>query len=343
MERVERVVVHLEEAWRLAAARGDTARLRVALILFDSACELLLYRECQYLLLWQRHPRRLLEYIRRCEEQGVALTQYELQRREELEREVLSKSREKKVQREFDAKVDLLVEQQVIEVDVAIALKRLHKYRNETYHRDQVRPATLDSAVRIYAYLSCLLLRDLPPHVVEWTRSDEPLPEALRSYVGEGPPPRSFDIQRVVAEAMLARWDVQCDLSQLLSGHLLDRLNEIEEHLQFAAAYRRDLPGSTERLSAWDVLVLLQVKDPRIAVFGTVEELRRLDVAVTKTTFDSWRVHCERLASEPDNIRAFNIFADIETQFEPIEEEVRDLVQALDEQIDAAVDEARGG
>lgn len=46
----------------------------------------------------------------------------------------------------------------------ARVLKKLHKYRNEAYHRDQLRVSTLEGAIKIYAYLVCSLMRDFPMH-----------------------------------------------------------------------------------------------------------------------------------------------------------------------------------
>ena len=46
----------------------------------------------------------------------------------------------------------------------ARVLKKLHKYRNEAYHRDQLRLGTLMSAIKIYVYLVCSLMQDFPMH-----------------------------------------------------------------------------------------------------------------------------------------------------------------------------------
>ena len=58
---------------------------------------------------------------------------------------------------------DYLVDLGGLTEPLARVLKKLHKYRNKAYHRDQIRLGTLASATRIYAYLVCALMQNFPP------------------------------------------------------------------------------------------------------------------------------------------------------------------------------------
>ena len=68
METLERLVVHVEEAVRLASMNDDP-HLRLGLLLLDSAAELLLHRECQSRLQWAEREEQL---VRRADELQAA-------------------------------------------------------------------------------------------------------------------------------------------------------------------------------------------------------------------------------------------------------------------------------
>lgn len=342
MERIERLVVHVEEALRLASHSGDISRQRLALILLDSAAELLLHRESSYILMWDNYPRRTLQELRARVERGVTLTAEQRSFRDELERHVISEGRRRKIEREFDAKVDLLVERESkLSADLGRALKRLHKYRNETYHRDDLRPATLESAVRLYAYLVCELLRDLSPHMVGYSGSGD-VPPNLRPYLGTTLD-FGMEVQRHIADEFLRQLaDGHRNLHHALAEHLLSRLREIEEQLAYGADYINDVARQREPLEPSDVLTMLQVKDERIAVFGSRDELRQQKVPVTLSLLSSWAAEAEALVDEADDVRAFAQYATLEESMEPIEAVVQQMVQGIEEQIQLAIDEARG-
>jgi hypothetical protein len=148
METLERLVVHVEEAVR-NATMNDDPHLRLGLLLLDSAAELLLHRECQSRLQWAERDEQLL-----CQaEELTAATGKELEWVAELREHVLPHAQRKKIDRDFGAKCDYLTGLGMLAVPHARVLKKLHKYRNEAYHRDQLRLGTLASAVKIYTYL----------------------------------------------------------------------------------------------------------------------------------------------------------------------------------------------
>jgi hypothetical protein len=63
----------------------------------------------------------------------------------------------------FNPKVDFLVEQRKISEVVGQVVKALDRYRNDAYHRDKVRWATLHAAAVVYYEAVCQLLVALPP------------------------------------------------------------------------------------------------------------------------------------------------------------------------------------
>ena len=75
---------------------------------------------------------------------------------------MFSKTQRNKIEHDFDAKCALLVKEDILQPDQARVLKKLHEYRNETYHRDELRPATLASTNEIYVYLVCSMMIAMP-------------------------------------------------------------------------------------------------------------------------------------------------------------------------------------
>ena len=98
----------------------------------------------------------------------------------ELQGKVVSNTRLKKIERDFNAKCDYLGQRGLLAGPQVRILKKLHKYRNETYHRDVLRPATLASAAKIYIYLVCSMMRNFPVYMIALLASDPP--PALARY-----------------------------------------------------------------------------------------------------------------------------------------------------------------
>jgi len=159
VKQLERLVVHVEEAIRFGTAE-DEPHLRLGLMMIDSAAELMMYRETHYLLRWGTKYEEWLDRAEKALAHGIGDQKYV----DELRGKVFSKTQRNKIEREFNAKCDLLVRENIIDVAQARVLKKLHEYRNETYHRDELRPATLASVNRIYIYLVCMMMATMPVH-----------------------------------------------------------------------------------------------------------------------------------------------------------------------------------
>lgn len=336
MERIEQVVVAAEEALRLAET-GDLARLRLSLLILESTSEILLHREVTHRLMWQEFDRRMLDRIAESERLGLTATPEIDEMRRELQTRVLSKTRRRKIDREFDEKVDFLTEEGVIDSAHGRVLKKLHDYRNEAYHRDHVRSETLASAVKIYSYLTCLLLRDLEPH---GTAYGSEIPVGLQGYAER---PFDTDVQRRAGETLLARVAGQPgDVATALADHATARLGDLrlmlEEVTSFANAYRQP----QDELDVPAMVASLQIEDVRLAVWGTREQLLSTPVTVTAATLDEWDRVAGGLARLGTDLEAFAAFADLEDDVEPFEQLVIEAARAMDEAIDAQIDEARG-
>lgn len=325
VERLERLVVHIEEALAFAQ-RTDTAHLRLALLLLDSAAELLLHRAVEHELTYRRFDGQLIAMYERIEQGGLPLSDDSRRYLNEIRSRAVSKTRQRSIERNFDAKSNYLAEVGKLNVALVRVLEKLHQYRNEAYHRDHVRADSIRSAVRIYANVVCTLLRDLPAPGIGIGMT---VPDGLQPHV---PDPRQllrFDLRERIAQRLLERPDVATggDLSEALSLHLLDRLDELRGGLDEAGGFLT--PEWRKDMNPGKVLALLQT--PPYA--GPL---------VTSEVLDDWQRHAEYIATDPDALTAFTAFADLEDAFEPLEEQLHELLRAIDGEIQQRIDEARG-
>lgn len=347
METLERLVVHVEEAVR-NATMNDDPHLRLGLLLLDSAAELLLHRECQSRLQWAERDEQLL-----CQaEELTAATGKELQWVAKLRENVPTHARRKKIDRDFGTKCDYLTGLGMLAVPHARVLKKLHKYRNEAYHRDQLRLGTLASAVKIYAYLVCSLMREFPMHGTGGFIHLSPrTPAGLLKYLEAGDDWLSLMLHKHDSEGLQARIAARLlekagitlpsGLGQVLSQHLCSRLDAVQEAAGKAASSFY-LPGVDEGWD-WETVMRLAQLDPwNLPRAMSSDEVKSATVGVLPDQLSQWRAEGEALASQADDLAAFAAFADLEDAFEPVEALITQLAADIDAHLQLQYDIARG-
>jgi hypothetical protein len=340
VKQLECLVVHVEEAIRFGTAE-DEPHLRLGLMMIDSAAELMMYRETDYLLRWDA---KYEEWLKRAEE-ALAHGRGDQKYVDKLRGMVFSKTQRNKIERDFNAKCDLLVRESIIDVAQARVLKKLHEYRNETYHRDELRPATLASATRIYIYLVCTMMATMPVHGMSLS-SPSP-PDVLKKYLAAGGVGFGdcLDIQARIGRKLLAATGVDkpIKLGEELAEHATYRLDEIEEMIEDCVSFFNEMNSR-----GWDFLSVLgmiqapEPDDPFDHLRRTVDDYRKWARPVNKAKFRAWRKDAAKLAAETDDLTAFAAFADLEDAFEPIEQQVMKLALDVDTEIQHQIDIARG-
>lgn len=338
MERLERLVVHVEEALRLAKFE-DEAHLRLALILLDSAAELIMHRavsseRARYY--WQAP---LLESIDRAEQQGKSLPDDIKESQAELRSKMLTPSKLRTIDRNFDAKAEYLAELGSLPDAEVRVLRKVHAYRNEAYHRDKVRRGSLRSAVDICSYLVCTMMRDLD---IAGLAISTNTPSGLVPYLGEQPWAHGFDAPKRVAGILLATsgMEEQDQLGIALSSHLDDRLQALLDGAEEIAGNLTAPAG--EGWETETALVLVQVEDARRAAMMTPSVARHTRVPFTIEDLWHLRSRAQALTDQPEPVVAFAEFADIEDAFEPVEAKVEEVLIAIDREIQMQIDIARG-
>lgn len=308
-------------------------------MLLDSAAELILHRAVQSKLAFHQMESQLLSMYDRSEKLGLVLGDAEEQQRADLRRKVLSKSKLRDLDRNFDSKAEYLTSLGDLPQAETRVLRKLHAYRNEAYHRDTVRPGSLRSAVSIYSYLACTMMRDLNVTGIAVSLN---IPSALKPYLDQTSLSAMFEAPEQVASKLLAAsgMDQQEDLGIALGNHLDDRLQAMLEGLNEIVGFI--FHGSFSE--PWDVetaLVLIQVDD-QTGAFMTPEEARRTRVPFTLDDVGVLRGRAQALAHEIDPVRAFAEFADIEDAFEAVEGDLGRALIAIDDEIQLQIDIARG-
>jgi hypothetical protein len=338
VESLERLVVHVEEAVRLGTMNDDP-HLRLGLMMLDSAAELLLHRECDSRLRLAGSYRELVSMS----EWWRATMGKELSSAAGLREKAVPAAQCKRIDRDFGAKCDYLVGIGVLAEPHARVLKKLHKYRNEAYHRDKLRLGTLASATRIYVYLACTLMRDFPSRgtggVIFLTSCP---PAGIVKYLDEEEDwvslvldrRRSAGLQARIASRLFADAGaaVPSRAGEVLSRHLCHRLDAVREAAGDAASFF-SWPGRDE---GWDweaALSLAQLDLPGLPSSG---QARSADVPVRPEHIRRWLAAGEAIAEQPDDLAAFASFADLEDAFEPVEAQVMQLLTEVEVQADLA-------
>lgn len=329
MQRTERVVVQLLEARRFAD-EGDLPYARLALLLLDNLAEVLLYREVEYKLRYSQMFRNMAATYDRHPE---PLPSHVEQHRRELLGMSVSKGRERKLRRYFDEKADYLVEEGEIDKPHARALKKLHAYRNEAYHRDAIRADTLQTAVHIYFYLCCQLMKSLQVRMIAGNFRDS---KYLTPFIKDGDFPL-FDFPGHIADALLEQHHLDhSEVNVLLREHLLSRVQDMQEILE---GWSDDFAGGK---SAKQLLQLCQVPDDAIKSPEDLLHIESIRVPHDWRSFEAWKQRAQGIGDDMPALEAFGIFADIEDDFEALEEQIMRLDMEMDRAVQDRIDAMRG-
>ncbi|MEU3077347.1 hypothetical protein [Streptomyces laurentii] len=329
MERLELIVVQLEEAKGLIE-KGRVPHLRLAYILLDSVTELILQRTVQSAL-WDQEL--LTGLLAKCKELAANGHEEAAAKIPSIEARVISKSKLREIDRNFDAKVAFLADRKMLDPALGPVLTKLHKYRNEMYHRDKLRREVLQPAALIYFDSACTALEAYKPPMMAFTGN--PLGPELSRFTGGGSGFLEMDLpQRIAAQL---RCEVGLDLPQVrsaLSLYLIARLDEITDGLTSI----EDNLG-VPHLVRGDAMRLVQAN---LAANPTLEQVRGKKYPYSKADMEQWRSRISALESITDKHELVREYAAIEDAFEPFEELVEKAVMAVDREVQLQIDIARG-
>lgn len=329
MERLHRTVVQIEVA-KQSIQNGDLAHLRVALILLDNAVEVMMHRIIKDELFHTDMYERMLRNFPKgpLDAKGEEL-------RREMASHVISRRRRDEIRRYFGAKVDFLSDRDRIPRPGARALKHLHNYRNETQHEDLVREESIRAVVMLLFDISTDFLVRLKTGSTSWRGGADY--GWLQKYGVQRP--RLFlgseDVRQHIAQQLRADLPLDdAEIRKSLIVHLTERLDAMEGQLDYVRENMelKDAAEALRHVQFWKSSPG-HVDPPKLSSFVARHDL---------TSIAKWRAGVEALNSIADKLDMFDQFATIEDDFEPLERMIDDVVGDIDEQIQLAIDIARG-
>lgn len=320
LPRVEFMQAQLEEAKDLLQ-RDSVAHDRLAFILLDNAAEVMMFRNVEALLFSNPLYERLLKQWEAAIE--AADTPEARSHRDEIKAKVISKTKRAKIERSFDAKADFLVDNGRLEQTAATVLKKLHRYRNELYHRDRIRSLTVRSAAQLYFSLAVSLFERGDKYPIGEPiiiRTMEQL-DAVRRGEDTRPKPQ----ERVVTRNLRFGMSIdEAGLKGQLVAHLASRLDEIDAGIEWVS--------ETLGFPPHVVVNLAQVHESQLP--ESPRQLVTMKVDYNIQHLARWREALGGLPKLNGEIELFAAFADLEDEFEPFEQQIKGLVDRLDYEIE---------
>lgn len=339
LERQEMMAVQLDEA-RVFLARGTVAHARLAFILLDNAAEVIMRRNIEAELAGNRFLEHIQDRWREilAEDSGNAEAR---RRHDEMESEIVSRRARKVLADKFDPKVDFIRDRGGIQETEARVLKKLHKYRNELYHRDHIRSRTIHSACLLYFDMTCALFERLCQAPFQVATMHMQAPPELRKFSPAGTDGYPT-VEEVVAGLRSGLGIDDAGLRKALANHLTARLDDLE-----AAVSRVEglLFGTLPELAPsvpWRQLVVHLAQWEGEELPGSFDELLAARVPYGEADLAAFRRMAADTQDAVGRLELFAAFADTEDAFEPFEERMTALDQRLELEIQREVDTRRG-
>ncbi|UTM40101.1 hypothetical protein MX572_25990 (plasmid) [Rhodococcus pyridinivorans] len=346
MDRVERLVVQVAESNDLLK-RGGAARWRISLMLLDNTVELLLKIECDKLLRGNDLSLKYLDHIEALIASGREYTDPTpfddggdpkplTEIRDRYRRETLPADAIPKLENDFNRRVGYLITTGFLDNNYGGVLKRLHKYRNEAYHEDKIRPNTIEAAAKIYTFVACNLMERVKPG--GWSmagRGDLPDLRALFPDIEVA----SHSFAAPYARPLLTQSPVGTpeELGRTLSEHLAERLDEIDSDLEYLATGGAPWAETDIQTRSNTLDKIVHIHNAMAAANGT----KKLNADYRRIS--QWRSAASKLAIGTDYVKSFDRFASLEIAIEQVEDPLRSAVFALDGHLEDERERARWG
>ena len=323
--RFEVLTVQLREAKRLMLS-DSSAHLRVAYILFDNAAEVIMHRSVYPVLIENDFYATLLRRWNEIVKENPTPEAFE--KREEIVALVIPPKKINEIDKDFTAKANFLVARDKMDRSHALALKRLHEYRNEMYHRDHIRHDVIQTVTYMYFELVCTLLESYDK-------------TTAHPYIGP----------RIILDPV-SRSENISPPADLLAAELRDG---------FDVAWRQTISNLKENLidrivkviaAAFIVTMVFKDVDEDLAIklaqtfraspTDSPELLRQLKFPYKYqwADLDRWLKRAEKLNPNSDRIAFFNSYAVLEREFEPCESDMQALRKELERMGQRQLDQA---
>jgi hypothetical protein len=343
LERLEMMAVQLDEASAFLA-RGTVSHARLAFILLDNAAEVIMRRNIEvrltYNLLMERMLRRWEEILERDPADAESRRYHD-----EVARKVVPRAARKDLARSFDARVDFIRARGDLQETESRVLKKLHRYRNELYHRDRVRPETVRSACLLYFDMTCALFERLPQYQAPaaWPVHIEiEAPPALRKFNDHKAAKGYPTTEQIAANLRSSLGIDDAGLKKALAAHLTGRLDDLDETISRAEKSLYGAIAEAVPSGPWRQAIVHLAQWEKESLPGSLEELLSARVRYGEADLAAWRQKVADLQEAGDRMELFAAFAHIEDAFEPFEERMTDLDMRIEFEVQHEMDLRRG-
>lgn len=328
---LELVAVQIEEASRLAKIRR-LPHLRLAFLLLDNVVEVMLHREVESETFFQdvnvamRLQMQRMQPVHGDKPEFMALLT-------DIESRILPERKMEDLEERFQAKVNFLAERKRLDPPVAAIVKKLHRYRNDLYHRLQLRREVLEPATLIYFDVACAVLANWR-FQRSWSSAESYEDLARFGVTVHG----LFQEDITTRIASQLRESVGMDVSAIrtaLSNHLDGRLDDLDETVSMVRSAMPDEYDDPD-----DVYRVVQ-SDWKNEL-PAPSELRELRFPVLGNKLPLWRRQVASLTDISERYAMYARYATIEDDFESFEAQATALYETIDRLVQQAIDEERG-
>ena len=334
MKGLSGILFQVDEACRFVED-GRQEPLRVALLLLDNAVELQMDRAIRAELSDADFREKL---------RTSALEIPDAERPPDLQWLIdwrpLTRKQKALIDRNFNEKVDFLASLPgKLDPAIRAPLKHLHEYRNQAYHRGQVRPATLTIACRLLVEITCELLLSLgwagssyaSDQDYSWMEKRFGI-RAMQTLGG-----RAF-LERVAEEMRRRAFVDSSDLAVALSDHFEARIMDLRNAIAFILESTKHFGSPAEVFRASQYWSAVNRGEAPAAPVPSPTYEPRFGLQV----LDDLLARRSEISSAADRIDAFRVCSDLEKTLELFEDDVHSLASEVDRAIQWAVDIARG-
>jgi len=330
MERLALLVEQLDRAADEFSSKNPIDH-RLALILIDNACELMIHQKCESLVLMDRPS-------------WIGEPKY-------------SKSdRQRALGQDFDKKVSFLEKHSIIKSDEAEFLKAAHSLRNPVYHIGMVDDDICGPVSSVYYKLACNLI----PRLDRGFRSLSAEPESLGRRFAKHLPEMDDDLwflhfkDEELSDSLLRRVPQEGEqLGQILCKKLNDELDELAHQIEFLVKDDPRKPSEEDaildaQISFEEMRLSEKLPFPHEPDYSSAYRQMRDDIsAMFKPKFEaipfkSWRKSAERISQEKSPFRALEKFSSLRREKADISEAIRQASFELDGWIQSEIDRFRG-
>lgn len=320
------ILFQLDEARRLIED-GRPEHIRLALLLLDNCAEMQMAKHIEGAFQHERIQEKLqLSY------QGVVPEDDPSPYTQEIYAfKPLTIKEKRGIDRVFDDKVHYMVSRsKVLDPSLAPPLSHLHRYRNEAYHRNSTRPETIRTACLILFEINCEMLLTVPRNYISYLSGGDY--SWLKERFGVERHIHAEELEKAVTSLRAVLIPAVSDVSALLADYMDDRFQAFYRQLSYISG---NLPSIDAREDA--LAEAYSFRDSRVKFPDGEIPKAKLKPRDLQWIHDLGQA-IPSIRSAASRLEAFERFAALESDFEPIETAVDEVVIEIDSYIDLQVD-----